>query len=120
MNIRKITGSQQRALTAKEASCILASMTTNTQSRLREVVVQGWAVTERQKEELEQIQWEVTKLVRQLGHKPYEGNVLREGRLLRLEKTRARGQPVPTRLLSRSWSQVLYSSAWQEDKRQLT
>lgn len=83
-------------------------------------VFQCQAVTERQKEELEQIQWEVTKLVRQLEHKTCKERVLREGRLLRLEKTRARGHPVPTRLLSRSWSQVLYSSAWQEDKRQLT
>lgn len=94
----------------------MACMTTNMQSGLREVVVQCWAVTERQKEELEQIQWEA----RQLGHKPCKEKVLREGGLLRLEKTRARGHPVHTRLLSRSWSQVLYSSAWQEDKRQLT
>lgn len=119
-HIRRIRGSQQRALAAKEASCILACMTTNTHSGLREVIVQCRAVTKRQKEELQQIQWKVTKLVRQLGHKPCEERVLREGGLFRPEKTRARGHPLPTRLLSRSWSQVLYSSAWQEDKRQLT
>lgn len=61
----------------------------------------GCPATERQKEELEQIQREVTQLVRQLGHKPCEERVMREGGLFRLEKIRERGHLVPTRLLSR-------------------
>lgn len=99
--MRRVIGSQQCALQQRRPAAPCQYDHKHTQWKEGRVV-QRWAVTERQTEELEQIQWEVTKLVRQLRHKPCEERMLRERGLFRLEKTRARGHPVPTRLLARS------------------